>query len=88
MPERSCESCKHYRPYDLPKLRAEFAQCASPRKPAKVKFAETVRGLIDQCGPEGRYWERARPTFQIVEDEPRSTVRRLDWPDDDPEEDV
>lgn len=88
MPERSCETCKHYRPYTgSQSLRESYAKCVSPRKPATVVFVDTVRGIPDLCGPKGAWWERRKPVFEIVEDDaPRSTVRRLDW-DDDPDED-
>jgi hypothetical protein len=91
MPERKCETCKHFRPWKGGgRLTETYAKCESPRTPRDSKglrlavFADTVRGMTTMCSPEGLWWERRPPVFEVVEDE-----RRLPWEDEpDPEVDV
>jgi hypothetical protein len=81
--KRSCETCKHWRPYEG-LLREAYAKCRSPKKPSKIEFAETCRGIPDLCGPTGRWWERKPPAFEVVEDEPPA----LDWDEGDREDEI
>ncbi len=80
VPERSCETCKHWQPYEG-RLRDAYAKCRSPRKPSGVEFAETCRGIPDLCGPTARWWEGKPPTFEVVDEE-------LSWeePDEEPDD--
>lgn len=80
MPERSCLTCKHHRPYEG-RLAETFGKCKSPRKPPTIEFAETARGMPDLCGPDGIWWERKPPAFEVIEDEPQV----LDFEDDQEE---
>lgn len=67
MPERLCDTCKHYRPYEG-RLRETYAKCSSPRKPAVIEFAETLRGVPDLCGPDARWWERKPPIYEPADE--------------------
>jgi hypothetical protein len=81
MPERSCETCLHFLPYEG-RLRMTFGKCGSPDRPKEVNFAETCRGDDRLCGPTARWWARKPPRFELVEESPR-----LDWEDEEePEE--
>jgi hypothetical protein len=89
VPERLCEACKHWRPYEASiKLRVTYAKCASPRRDTTVVhhegkfvmpvFAETCRGIPSLCGPSGVWWERKVPTFEVIDED-----RDLNWDDED-----
>lgn len=86
---RTCETCKHWRPYEgSERLRETYAKCAYPNKASTIQyldrkfvmpeFAQTCRGAQDLCGSTGAWWEE-KAIFEIVEDEPQG----LRWPEDD-----
>lgn len=83
MPERPCDTCKFWQPYEgSARLRATYAKCSASKVPDGAEFAETMRGIPSLCGPDGLWWERKPPMFEVIEEE-----RDLAWDEEDePEE--
>lgn len=80
-PDRPCLTCLHHRPYEG-RLAQTYGKCESPRRPLAIHFAETLRADDSMCGPNGLWWERHPPTFELIDED-----RDLDWDDPDEEED-